>query len=189
MSRVKDLLLTVSFLSLLVLLAARLSSPGDETVFAGPFFVIDGDTLATGAQRLRLSGIDAPELRQTCLDERNDMWSCGEAAREALARLIDKKPVECRGEAVDRYGRVLVSCVSDGQTVNGRMVASGLALATGALTFRREQNAAEAAHRGIWRGTFEHPRVFRQRAGLVDPQQEGEGFWQSLKDLLSLAWL
>ncbi|MGE6741885.1 thermonuclease family protein [Allorhizobium pseudoryzae] len=188
-SRLKDLLLTVCFLFLLVLIAARLSGQPEETVFSGPFYVIDGDTLAVGPQRLRLSGIDAPEIKQTCLDERNQPWPCGEAARSALSRLMAGQAPECRGDARDRYRRLLVSCVSDGQTVNGRMVASGLALATGAITFRREQSSAETAHRGLWRGTFEHPRVFRDRAGLIDPAQEGEGFWQSIRDLLSLAWL
>ncbi|MCY1668913.1 thermonuclease family protein [Rhizobium sp. SL86] len=189
MSRLKDLLLTVSFLFLLVLIAARLAGPGEESVFAGPFFVIDGDTLAVGSARLRLSGIDAPELKQTCLDETQRPWACGEEARAALVRLMHETQAECRGEARDRYRRVLVSCVSGGQTVNGRMVASGFALATGALTFRREQSAAETAHRGIWRGPFDHPRVFRDRAGLIDQEQEGEGVWQSIYDLLSLAWL
>jgi endonuclease YncB( thermonuclease family) len=189
MSRLQDLLLTVSFLFLLLLIAARLSGPQQESVFSGPFFVIDGDTLAVGPERLRLLGIDAPELRQTCLDEAQRAWACGEEARAALARLMRGELPECRGEARDRYRRVLVSCVSGGQTVNGRMVASGFALATGAITFRREQSGAETAHRGIWRGTFEHPRVFRDRAGLIEPEQEGEGFWQSIFGFLSLAWL
>jgi len=32
----------------------------------GPARVIDGDTIAIGGERIRLHGIDAPEMKQTC---------------------------------------------------------------------------------------------------------------------------
>ena len=96
---------------------------------------------------------------------------------------------ECRGHAMDRYRRILVSCYSAGQTVNGRMVASGQALATDALTFSKEQSQAEAQGRGIWSGTFEHPRLWRQRAGVGGDEEEFGGFWQRIRNLVPFDWL
>src|SRR5262245_59324026 len=47
--------------------------------------VIDGDSLRTGSEEIRLVGIDAPELRQTCRDGQDREWSCGRAAKARLA--------------------------------------------------------------------------------------------------------
>ena len=38
--------------------------------------VIDADTILIGAKRLRLHGIDSPELDQSCLDFKRAKWSC-----------------------------------------------------------------------------------------------------------------
>jgi hypothetical protein len=60
-----------------------LACPAQAQTFTGFPTVVDGDTLAIGAQRIRLQGIDAPEIDQTCLDGTGTLWRCG-AAREEL---------------------------------------------------------------------------------------------------------
>ncbi|WP_137129953.1 thermonuclease family protein [Rhizobium sp. FY34] len=185
----KDLGLTLCFLFLLALVAARLGGDGEETVFVGPFRVVDGDTLAVGSQRLRLIGIDAPELAQACRHKDGQEWACGEAARASLARLIAGGALECRGFSTDRYHRLLVGCFSNGQNIGALMVREGLALATGAITFRREQASAQAARAGIWVGEFEHPREWRSRMGLMNAEEDKEGLWHSMRNFLSLNWL
>jgi endonuclease YncB( thermonuclease family) len=50
--------------------------------------VIDGDSLRNGNEQIRLVGIDAPELRQTCRDLQGREWSCGRAAKARLAELV-----------------------------------------------------------------------------------------------------
>lgn len=185
----KDLGLTLCFLFLLALVVARLGGEGAETVLGGPFRVVDGDTLAVGNQRLRLTGIDAPELAQTCRLRQGEEWACGEAARALLVRLIAGAALECRGSSTDRYHRLLVSCFGNGQNIAALMVREGLALSTGATTFRREQASAEAARAGIWSGAFEHPREWRSRMGLIDAEEDKEGLWYKIGNFLSLDWL
>src|SRR5215212_9917798 len=71
--------------------------------------VADGDTLRLQGVAIRLKGIDAPELHQTCsLDGRP--YRCGETSREALAERVAGRPVACRIEGRDRYGRSLARC-------------------------------------------------------------------------------
>jgi len=75
---------------------------------------VDGDTLSAQQdgkpQRIRLAGIDAPELRQTCRDANGRDWSCGAAARLRLAALVAQGPVACTPQGEDRYGRLIATC-------------------------------------------------------------------------------
>ena len=79
-------------------LAAR-SSVADVT---GPATVIDGDTIVVAGERVRLEGIDAPELRQTCTAY-GQQWACGRTSAEWLKEHLNGRQVECVGHARDRY--------------------------------------------------------------------------------------
>jgi endonuclease YncB( thermonuclease family) len=59
--------LVLAFFALLLLIVAKLDG-SQEIQIHGPFHAIDGDTLAAGDERLRLTGLDAPELDQACAD-------------------------------------------------------------------------------------------------------------------------
>ena len=74
----RDLLLTVVILLFAGLIAVRLDS-SPEAVSGLPR-VVDGDTLVMDGKRIRLAGIDAPELRQVCQRKDRD-WPCGTEAK------------------------------------------------------------------------------------------------------------
>jgi endonuclease YncB( thermonuclease family) len=86
--------------------------------------VLDGDTFKAGATSIRLHGIDAPELKQTC-----DGWAAGEAARHALFVLVTAGTPQCEPMAKDVYGRTVAICRVDGKDVSEAMVRSGMAYA------------------------------------------------------------
>jgi endonuclease YncB( thermonuclease family) len=129
-----------------------------ETLDARPR-VVDGDTLVLDGREVRLSGIDAPEYRQSC-ERSGKAWPCGQEAAEALRRLIGTGKVRCTGGRDDKYGRLLARCVA-GEDLGARLVRDGFAIAYG--DYEIEEAAARSARRGVWAGTFERPADFRAR--------------------------
>ena len=86
---------------------------------------VDGDTLHCGEQRIRIVGLDAPELRGRCHEEKR----LAEAATERLGVLI-ANGVTLSPSGRDRYDRVLaVVKDSEGQDVARVLVREGLARA------------------------------------------------------------
>lgn len=159
--RLFDLVLALAILGLLAVLAVRID-PREVVRNAGVPVVNDGDSLSFGTERLRLRGIDAPELSQTCRRAGAD-YACGREARSALAGLVDGRPVDCEGDEHDRYGRLLAVCTVEGLELNRAMVAFGWAVAYG--SFEAEEAAARAAGAGLWAGSFDRPRDWRSAHG------------------------
>lgn len=187
--KAKDLALTMCFILGLALVAARLQGEDEAQIVHGPFYAVDGDTLAKGQLRLRLTGIDAPELQQTCNYADGKPWPCGKAAREELEDLLHQGEIECRGAEKDRYGRRLVTCYNGNMNLNAGMVGTGMAISTSLLSYQREQWRAEGEKAGIWAGSFQKPSRWRDEREL---ERKGSAFLElleSLKGFLSLKWL
>lgn len=70
-------------------------------------YVVDGDSINCGRFRLRLLGIDAPELGG-CPSWRVCVSGDGKASRQSLAQALAMGRVTYRVVAYDRYGRALV---------------------------------------------------------------------------------
>ena len=127
--------------------------------------VIDGDSLrANDGIEYRLFGIDAPELHQNCNEVNGKPWQCGRAAKNKLKAVINRGNVSCETKAKDRFGRIVAVCHANGvPDISEAMVrdgyAIGLAFARG--NYQEAQDEAEAAKRGIWRGSFERPADWR----------------------------
>ena len=126
----------------------------------------DADSLRAGALRLRLHGIDAPELKQPCFNKANQPYDCGKMARDFLRSVIETgAQIECQHLDTDRYYRLIVRCFHHGQDIAAQLVRAGWALA-----YRRyakdyivaEKQAAEAGQ-GIWQGNFTRPEIWRRQ--------------------------
>ena len=52
--------------------------------FADNLKIIDGDTIILNGEKIRFSGIDTPELKQTCLKEGQEVL-CGMTAKRLFA--------------------------------------------------------------------------------------------------------
>lgn len=87
--------------------------------------VIDGDTVAIAEERVRILGVDAPEMRGQCDAERR----LARLARNAVRAWLDGAAeirIE-REERPDRYGRTLARIYIDGVNLSERLIRSTLA--------------------------------------------------------------
>ena len=131
---------------------------------AEPVRVIDGDGFELAGEKIRLWGIDAPELRQECSKD-GVRYACGRIARDNLELLTTGREIVCEAQGrPDRYGRTVASCTADGEDVAGWMVRHGWALdwprySGGA--YAADQDGAEANKRGLWAGFFAVPWEWR----------------------------
>ena len=128
--------------------------------------VSDGDSLRSGKLRIRIFGIDAPELKQQCQDQNGTAWACGLAARQQLENLLNAdKLLHCELRDVDRYGRLVMQCFRGTVDIGAAMVRSGHALAYRSFSqlYVAEEKHASSARNGVWQGSFQPPWEWRQQ--------------------------
>jgi endonuclease YncB( thermonuclease family) len=161
--------------ALLLLLPAGETAARDA--LSGLARVIDGDTLEIAGERVRLEGIDAPEMAQTCGGPAGAKWACGRSAAEALEHVLAGAKVECRDRGTDKYGRMLGVCFAGRRDINAQMVREGQAWAFVKYSHSYVQQEAEARALkvGIWQGEAEPAWVFRARrwAGAEEAAPKG----------------
>ena len=125
--------------------------------------VVDGDTIHLNGEKIRFSGIDTPELKQTCIKE-GVTNPCGVTAKEMLIEKISDNKVECSSEGKDRYKRTLADCFVNGESLSTYLVRSGYAFA-----YRRyskkyipDEDYAKANQIGMWNMKFQYPWDYRK---------------------------
>ena len=156
----KDSMLMVS---LLILLSSITGSSVLAESFSGHVGFYDADTLHVGEKKVRLFGIDAPEMDQTCLRFEGVIWQCGRwAAAEAKARFNDKV-ASCDALYQDRYGRTVARCFVDGKDVAEYLVRAGIAMSYRkySLDYIDAEKLAVFNSRGIWTSALDAPSDYR----------------------------
>lgn len=136
--------------------------------------VHDGDTFTIdGHTKIRIFGIDAPELNQQCrADAKQEPGNascvpCGHYSRDALAKLTEGKEVICadRGKS---YDRIVGECSIGKVQIGPWMLTHGNAVVYKRFLKKKDRAAylgaeagAKRANEGIWATTFVPPSNWR----------------------------
>ena len=110
--------------------------------------IIDGDTVYINTKKIRLEGIDAPEIKQKCKKpflkisaiigfEFNKNYSCGVIAKKKLLNKIDNSKIKCISSSKDRYKRY-------------------------SRDYVRDEAYAKENKLGVWKGSFMMPEKWRK---------------------------
>ena len=125
--------------------------------------ITDGDTIKINGEKIRFSGIDTPELKQTCLKEGVKNF-CGKEAKQILIDKIADNKISCIREGKDRYKRTLAECFVNDESLSSYLVRSGYAFAYRKYSkkFIIDEDYARANKLGMWSMEFEYPWHFRR---------------------------
>ena len=130
---------------------------------AGSLKVIDGDTIVLNGEKNRLSGIDAPEYDQDCMNGDKKIY-CGMFATVLLTKKIGDEIPKCIREGKDVYGRTLAECFVNGESLSSFLVRHGYAFAYRKYSkkFIEDEEYAKKIKIGMWSMEFEFPWDYRK---------------------------
>ena len=131
--------------------------------FADNLRIIDGDTIVLNGEKIRFSGIDAPEYDQDCMNGDKKIF-CGIFSKVLLVEKIGNKTPKCVSEGKDVYGRTLAECFVDGESLSSFLVRRGYAFAYRKYSkkFIKDEEYAKKKKIGMWEMEFEFPWDFRK---------------------------
>ena len=131
--------------------------------FADNLKIVDGVTIVLNGEKIRFSGIDTPELKQTCMREDEKVF-CGKSAKMLLVNKIGNQTLECIREGKDVYKRTLAECFINGESLSVFLVRSGYAFAYQKYSdkFVKDEEFAKENKQGMWAMTFQYPWDFRK---------------------------
>ena len=134
-----------------------------NTSLADSLRVVDGDTIVLNGEKIRFSGIDTPELKQTCMSGDEKIF-CGKSAKMLLVNKIGNQTPECISEKKDVYKRTLAECFINGDSLSVFLVRSGYAFAYRKYSdkFIKDEEFAKKNKLGMWAMKFQYPWDFRK---------------------------
>ena len=134
-----------------------------NNLFASHVTVIDGDTIKLGDVKIRFSGIDAPEINQTCVASEGKV-ACGKISRDILITKVTNNKISCTDEGKDFYGRVLGECFVNGESLSRYLVREGFAFAYRKYSdkFILDEEYAKSNRFGMWSMKFQYPWDYRK---------------------------
>ncbi|MDX2204113.1 MAG: thermonuclease family protein [Hyphomicrobiaceae bacterium] len=138
----------------------------ERITFTGGAEPIDGDTFWLGIHKIRLKGIEALEIGQTCTKD-GKPYDCIDRTFDEIKRVTSGDKVRCQVErgnfgkpAMDR-NRYLAICYSGEADIGRAMVTAGWALATDDL-YQTDEAEAKRGKRGLHATEFVIPAEFRK---------------------------
>jgi endonuclease YncB( thermonuclease family) len=144
-----------------------MAEPTEHSII-GKAEVHDGDTLKIKNTRIRVYGLDAPELKQKCF-KNGESVNCGVDSKNELERLIGAREIFCIPLDEDKYQRSDSNCYyrnDNGIKINigQQMVIEGWALAYKTYSPRYIINEfiARISMKGIWAMQFKKPWDWRK---------------------------
>ncbi len=141
-------------------------NPFDYPYVKGYARVVTASTLYINGLNIKMYGVDAPDISQTCANHFGQGYYCGREARSWLQNWVENKEVTCHILGKVENGWATGACFVDNNKydVGAVVVNSGWAVAYTQNTdmYVEYEKQAKANRRGLWAGTFYKPWDWRK---------------------------
>ena len=146
--------------------------------------VLTGSTFVINNARLKLYGLDTPDLSQTCLSKRGEDYPCGRTAKKKLEKLLLNKYLECKVAYQNAPNDYFVTCTLQNYDVGATMVSVGWAVADRQISeaYVPYEEQAHRSYQGLWAGKFVAPWIYRTKQNPVqhDNGAQNSSFFKGL---------
>ena len=164
-----NLFLAISIYTIFFFLTFNDVKSNEKKIISGKAIVTDGDSIKIDENKIRFSGIDAPESnyrgkRQKCTYDKIKVY-CGYWSKIVLIEKISNNQVSCiKEDQADQYKRILAECFVEGESLSSYLVRSGYAFAYRKYSnkFIEDEEFAKTNKLGLWQTDFEFPWEFRK---------------------------
>ena len=101
--------------------------------------------------KMRIAGIDTPEIKQTCEIKQGKSIDCGVLTKDYLQKLLDNEPGDLviKPIGVDYYHRILIRLFKGETDIGKKMVEDGMSYSYDS-TYRIEETYAKENRLGFW---------------------------------------
>ena len=141
-------------------------NPFEYPAIKGYARVVTGSTLYIDGLNVKMYGVDAPDISQTCADSKGRGYYCGREARTWLQNWINNRDVTCHILGKVENGWATGTCFLDNNKYD---VAAVVVNAGWAVAFTQNtdvyvdyERQAKVNRRGLWAGTFYKPWDWRK---------------------------
>ena len=131
----------------------------DLPSFTSAVSVKKADTFNAQGYIVKLYGVAAPDLDQTCANKNGASYNCGQQAALWLQSWITNNPVTCKVMSQNKDGNMVAACTLGQYDIGAALVNAGWAVADPRETdiyLPYEQNAQSKGN-GLWQGKFYKP--------------------------------
>ena len=115
--------------------------------------------------KMRIVGIDTPEMKQTCEIEEGKSIDCGVLSKDYLQKLLETEPGDLviKPIGVDYYHRILIRLFKGEVDIGKKMVEQGMSYSYDS-TYKIEETYAKENKLGFWNffNPPVNPRIWRK---------------------------
>ena len=134
-------------------------NPMEYPAITGGTRVVSGDTLMLGGRVVKMFGIAAPNISQTCADGSGRGYKCGRQSVAWLSGWLSDNEVSCHILSESEKGLLTGVCMLGPYDIGAALVNAGWAVADTRQSkiYIPYQNQALTNKRGLWQGEFYMP--------------------------------
>ncbi len=161
-------------------------NPEDYPAVEGYAEAVTGAMLGIEGLHVKLFGVEAPYMQQTCTSKFGQSYNCGQVSRNWLQDWLQGKIVRCHIISPEKKGRATGVCFSQGYDVGAVIVNAGWAVAYTKNTdiYVPYEQQAGTKKRGLWAGTFYKPwdwKKLQSRESKVTIETVGDSVGKSVE--------